>query len=195
VSGTHKPKVIAGNDAILARRYASALLDLAEEGKVVDIVEAELGSLQHVIDGERHFHVMATHPRLPLATIQKIIVAIAEQAKLSKLTAQFLSLVATNRRLANLGLMIEAFQAALAVRRGIHEAHATVAKPLTKEQQEQLTAQLSAMVKGTVRLVVEEDPSLMGGMLIKIGSRLVDATVKGKLTRLERQLKSQQEAA
>ena len=195
MSGTHKPKVIAGNDAILARRYASALLDLATEAHSVEVIEAELLSLQHVIDGERHFHIMATHPRLPLSTIQKIITAIVEEAKLSPLMARFLKIVAANRRLGTLGLIIEAFQADLAVHRGIHEAHATVAQALSQEQHDQLVKQLSTMVKGTVRLVVEEDPTLMGGVLIKIGTRLIDATVKGKLARLERQLKSQQEAA
>ena len=195
MTSKHKPKVIAGSDAILARRYASALLDLAEEGKVVDIVEAELRSFQEVIDNERHYHVMATHPRLPLAHILKIVQAIAAAVKLSPLTTKFLSLVVRNRRLGSLGLIIEAFQADLAVHRGIHEAQAYVAKALTKDQEAKLIAQLSKMVSGTIRLSIEEDPALMGGIMVKIGSRLVDATVKGKLAHLERQLKSQQEAA
>lgn len=83
----------------------------------------------------------------------------------------------------------------LAVKRGEFTALVTVAKSMSKEQEEKLSAQLGKMMSGTVKLVVEQDPSLIGGMVIKMGSRLIDASVKGKLARIERQLKSQQEAA
>jgi F-type H+-transporting ATPase subunit delta len=83
----------------------------------------------------------------------------------------------------------------LAKKNGIHVADVTTTHPLSSEQQEKLASHLGKMVGGTVRLEVEEDRDLLGGMIIKIGSRLIDASVQGKLVRVERQLKSQTEAA
>lgn len=195
VSEAHIPKVIAGEAAILARRYAAALYDLAHDKKALDAVAADLAALRDVIDSDPHFRIMATHPRLPSNEIQKAIKTVVTKVKMHDLTAAFLMQVARNRRLAQLGLIIDAFMADLAVRRGEYTAVVTVAKPLSKEQKEKLSAQLGKMMDGTVKLVVEEDSSLIGGMVVKLGSRLIDASVKGKLARLERQLKTQQEAA
>ncbi|MDD3181379.1 MAG: ATP synthase F1 subunit delta [Alphaproteobacteria bacterium] len=195
MSKTHIPKVIAGEAAILARRYAAALYDLAHEKKAIDAVAADLNALTQVIDADPHFHVMATYPRLPANEIQNVIKKVVEKVKLHELTSAFLMQVARNRRLAYLGLMIDAFMADLAVKRGEYTAQVTVAKALSKDQEAKLSSQLGKMLAGTVKLVVEEDSSLIGGMIVRLGSRLIDASVKGKLARLERQLKTQQEAA
>lgn len=195
MSETHMPKVIAGEAAILARRYASALYDLAHDKKAIDAVASDLSALNEVIVSDPHFRIMATHPRLPANEIQNAIKAVVAKVKMHELTSAFLMQVARNRRLAQLGLIIDAFMADLAVKRGEYTAQVTVAKSLSKEQEAKLSSQLGKMLDGTVKLVVEEDSSLIGGMIVRLGSRLIDASVKGKLARLERQLKTQQEAA
>ncbi|MGE4351102.1 MAG: ATP synthase F1 subunit delta [Bdellovibrionales bacterium] len=195
MSETHMPKIMAGVPAILARRYAAALYDLAHEKKAVDAVAEDLSVLAEAIAADPHFRVMATHPRLPANEIVKAIKELVSKVKMNDLTSAFLMQVARNRRLAQLTLIIDAFMADMAVKRGEYTAMVTVARPLSKEQEAKLAAQLGKMMDGTVKLVIEEDSDLIGGMIIKMGSRLIDASVKGKLARIERQLKSQQEAA
>ena len=189
------PKIISGEPAVLARRYATALFELAQEKNVLAPVEADLRALQEVIDQTPMFRVMATHPRLPMIELQKAVKNLIVGAKFHDLTAAFLNQITRNRRLAYLSIIIEVFKNELAVMRHQHVAVVTVAQALTKDQQDKLATQLGAMIDGSVRLVVEEDASLIGGMTVKMGSRLIDASVQGKLARLERQLKSQQEAA
>jgi len=195
VSEIHMPKIFAGDGAVLARRYASALFDLALEKKVVEAVAADLMAFQEAIDANPEFRVLATHPRLPTIEIFKVIRNLVSAVKLNELTSSFLMLVARNRRLAHLPTIIDAFQADLARRHGQYTALVTVAKTMTEEQSAKLASQLGKMMDGTVKLVVEEDASLIGGLVVRVDSRLIDASVKGKLARLERQLKSQQEAA
>ena len=195
MSDTHMPKILAGDGAVLARRYASALFELAQEKKVVEAVASDLLALQEAIDNNPQFRVMATHPRLPTSEIFKAIRNLVSAVKMNELTSSFLLLVARNRRLAHMGTIIDAFQADLAEKRGEYTARVTVAKPLTEAQEKKLSAQLGKMMNGTVKLVVEEDDSLIGGLVVAMDSRLIDASIKGKLARLERQLKSQQEAA
>jgi len=195
VSDTQMPKILAGDHAILARRYATALYDLAQEKKAVEAVAGDLSALREAIDAHPEFRVMATHPRLPTSAIFTAIKNLVSSVKMHEVTSSFLLLVARNRRLAQLGLMIEAFLADLANKRGEYTARVVVAKLLTKAQEKKLSEQLGKMVNGSVKLVVEEDETLIGGLVVTLDSRLIDASIKGKLARLERQLKSQQEAA
>jgi len=191
----HSTHVIAGESAILARRYASALFDLAEEKGAVDAVASDLLAMQEAIDVDPHFHAMASHPRLPVETVEAVVAKIADTVKFHPLTKSFMVQVAHNRRLGHLGDMIESFQADLAEKRGQHVAQVTTAHPLSGEQETKLSSQLGKMVGGTVRLIVAEDPELLGGLVVKMGSRLIDASVQGKLAQVERQLKTEREAA
>ncbi len=189
------PKIIAGDQAVLARRYAAAVFELAQEQDVMEPVEADLRALQEAIDTTPLFRVMATHPRLPHHAIQKAIKNIIDGSHFHALTASFLTQVVRGRRLAYLSLIIEVFKNKLAALRREQVAVVTVAQKMTPAQEAQLASQLGQMTGGSVRLIVEEDAALIGGITIKLGSRLIDASIQGKLARLERQLKSQQEAA
>ena len=195
MSEPQTPKIMAGEEAILARRYATALYDLAQDKKAIEAVAGDLAALKDAIYESPQFRVMATHPRLPQIALQKAMKNIVDTSKFHVLTSAFLMQVVRNRRLAYLTIIIEAFQADLAMRRGEYVAMVTVAKAMSKEQHDKLASQLGKMVSGSVRLVVEEDASLIGGVVVKLGTRLIDASVKGRLARLERQLKTQQEAA
>jgi F-type H+-transporting ATPase subunit delta len=195
VTKVHKPKIIAGNEALLARRYATALMELAEEQKVLNEVAKDVKVLQEVIDSDKIFHLIANHPRLPVSAMEKLMKEIVVRAKLHELTGSFLALVAKGRRMGILGLMIDVFQADLAQHRNEHTAYVTAAEHLSDDQKESLSKQLAILTGGTVKIIADKDESLMGGLVIKIGSRLLDASLKGKMALLARHLKSQQEAA
>ncbi len=195
MSKIQKPKIIAGAGAQLARRYALALLELAEEKKSVDAVAADLQALQDAITGDKLFEIFAKHPRLPSAQAVKVLTAVMDKAQFHALTRSFLLHVIKGRRLALMALIVEVFLRDLAERRGHHTAYVSAAKALSEAQEKQLASQLGTLMGGSVDVVVEESPDLLGGLVVKMGSRLIDASVKGKLERLERQLKMQQEAA
>jgi F-type H+-transporting ATPase subunit delta len=180
----------------LARRYAGALFELADEQGHLDAVAGDLRFLAALVRESTEFRHIASHPRLACAERIETMREVATKAKLHVLTRNFLLLVAESGRLAALGAMAEAFLAQFADTRGEMSADVRVAKALTDAQREKLTAQLRQLTSSEkIRLSVTEDPSLLGGMTVKLGSRLIDASVKTKLARLERQLKSQGEAA
>ncbi|MFY9287167.1 MAG: F0F1 ATP synthase subunit delta [Alphaproteobacteria bacterium] len=184
-------QIIAGDAAILARRYAGALYELADEQKQLDAVASDLRALRNLQQESTEFRAIAAHPRLTRAQLVKAMRQVAETAKLNKLTANFLMAVAQKRRLPELPAMIDNFLSELATRRGEYSAEVRSATPLSAAQQELLAGNLRELAGGKVHITVREDASLLGGLVVKLGSRLIDASVKAKLARLERQLKSQ----
>ena len=191
-SETTTKTVTAGDSAVLARRYADALYELAEEQKALDAVAADLRGMKQLLAESKEFQTIAAHPRLTRAQLVKAVQQIAASAKFGGLTANFLALVARNRRLNELNAIIESFLAEFAARRGEFTADVRSAKPLTPAQMEQIAASLREMAGGKVHIAMKEDASLLGGLVVKMGSRVIDASVKSRLARLERQLKSQQ---
>ena len=128
-------------------------------------------------------------PVLSRAEQGKAVAAVAEQAGLSQLTRDFLAIVARNRRLFAVPAMIEAYLDKLAERRGEVTAEITAAQALTQAQQSALTEQLRRVVGSRVAIDVRVDPSLLGGMIVKLGSRMVDGSLKGQLQRLQLSMK------
>jgi F-type H+-transporting ATPase subunit delta len=187
--------LIAGDAAVLARRYARAIYELASERKQLDSVAAELGQLKAVFQDSKEFHLITQNPRLSRKQLAEAMQKVSDAAKLGPLTQSFLKLLAKNRRLGNLEHVVDVFMADLIERRGEFTAEVITPKALAPAVQEKLAKQMDKVAGGKVHLVVREDASLLGGLMVKLGSRLIDASVKGKLTRLERQLKSQREAA
>lgn len=190
VSTSDSGAILSGEAAILAHRYAGAFYELAEEQKQLDAVAADMRALRVLGQESKEFQVISSHPRLTRAQLVKAAEQVASVAKLNKLTANFLMLVAQNRRLPHLQGMIDQFLAELATRRGEFSADVRSARPLSAAQQEQLAVKLRELAGGKVHLMLREDKSLLGGLVVKLGSRLIDASIKTKLARLERQLKS-----
>jgi F-type H+-transporting ATPase subunit delta len=188
---TTATKVIAGDAAILARRYAGALYDLAEEQKQLDAVASDLRALRILNQESAEFQYISAHPRLTRKNLVQAAQAVAKGAGFNPLTGNFLALIAQNRRLNVIGAVIDAFLNELAKRRGEFTADVRSVKPLSASQQEQLASKLRELAGGKVHISMREDASLLGGMTVKLGSRLIDASVKTKLARLERQLKTQ----
>ncbi len=182
--------IIAGDAAILARRYAGALYDLADEQKQLDAVASDLRALRILNQESAEFQYVASHPRLTRKQLVQAAQAVAKGAGFHPLTGNFLALIAQNRRLNVIGAVIDAFLNELAKRRGEFTADVRSAKPLSASQQEQLATKLRELAGGKVHMSLREDASLLGGMTVKLGSRLIDASIKTKLARLERQLKT-----
>ncbi len=173
----------------LAVRYASALYDLADETGAVDAVAADLEELTTFIEESDDFARFIESPVLTLDDQTNGITAIAAKAGLNAITQKFLGLVASNRRLFALPDMIRAFQAILAARRGHVTADVTAAAELTDSQSQSLADSLKAAVGTTVAVTTKVDPSILGGLIVRVGSRMVDSSLKSKLQRLKLSMK------
>lgn len=185
---------VAGETAILAARYVEALFELAEQKGALDAVLADLATLKGLWKDSPEWRFIASDPRLGAEDAEKAVAKVGAAAKLHKLTANFLAVLAQNHRLALLPLLIEKFFDSASAKRGEFRADVRVARPLSEAQRDKLTALLSSAVKGTVRLSMIDDPSIIGGLTVKVGSQFIDASVKTKLDLLERKLKTEKEA-
>ncbi len=169
----------------LAARYASALYDLADEKGAIDAVVGDLASLQKMIDDSDDFRRFLKSPVISRAEQSKAIAAVASQAQMSPWTQKFLGLLAANRRLFALPGIIAGFRAILAERRGQTTATVTSAVPLTDSQTASLIDALKKSVGRKIDIVSKVDPSILGGLIVKVGSRMVDSSLKSKLQRLK----------
>jgi F-type H+-transporting ATPase subunit delta len=173
----------------LAERYAAALFELADEQRALDAVAGDLRELRAMLYASGDLMRLVRSPVLARAEQGKAMAALADNAKLSKLTADFVAIVARNRRLFAVPAMIEAYLAKLAARRGEVTAEIVAAQALSQEQEGSLGEHLRRVVGGRVTMNVRVDPSLLGGMVVKIGSRMVDGSLKGQLRRLQLSMK------
>jgi F-type H+-transporting ATPase subunit delta len=173
----------------IADRYATALFDLADERKALDQVAGDLKQLRAMVNGSSELRRLLRSPVLSRAEQAKAVGALAAAAGLSELCRNFLGLVARNRRLFAVPGMIEAFLDILAKRRGEVTAQVTAAQELTAAQRAALDEQLRRTVGAKVTVDVRIDPSLLGGMVVRVGSRMVDASLRTKLQRMQLAMK------
>lgn len=173
----------------LAGRYASALYELADEAKALDQVAADLKGLKAAIADSAELRRILGSPLVPRAEQGKAILAIVEKLQVGDITRRFVGTVARNRRLARLVEIIDAFAAHLAGRRGEITATVTSAQPLSAPQAEAVGNALRAAVGKKVAVSLNVDPKLLGGLKVKVGSRLIDASLASKLQRLQLAMK------
>jgi F-type H+-transporting ATPase subunit delta len=168
----------------LAERYAAALFELADERHGLDAVAGDLRQLRTMVTASPDLVRLLRSPVLSREEQGKAVEALAERAGLSELTRNFLGVVAGNRRLFAVPDMIEAYLKQLAERRGEVTAEVMVAQPLNETRRNALTEQLRRALGARVAVDVRVDPSLLGGMIVKVGSRMVDASLASRLQRL-----------
>jgi len=173
----------------LAERYGAALFELADERHALDAAAEDLRELRAMLQESGDLSRLLRSPVLSREEQAQAIGAIAERAGLSALTRDFLAVVARNRRLFAVPAMIEAYLAKLAARRGEITAEVTVAQPLSEARTSALTEQLRRTVGARVAVDIRVDPALLGGMTVKVGSRMVDASLKSRLLRLRLAMK------
>src|SRR5438067_263268 len=176
--------------ASLAERYAAALFELADERHALDAVAGDLRELRTMLQQSHDLARLLRSPVLSREDQAKAIAALSERAGLSDLTRHFLGVVAGNRRLFAVPAMIEAYLNQLAERRGEVTAEVTTAQPLNETQQNTLGEQLRRAVGRRVTVDLRVDPSLLGGMIVKVGSRMVDGSLKSRLQRLQLAMKA-----
>ncbi|MFT8243645.1 F0F1 ATP synthase subunit delta [Roseomonas sp. BN140053] len=173
----------------LAQRYAQALLDLARERKQVDAVAADMDTLFALWRDDASFQAFVSDPRLDSTAQRNGAFAVLERAGLGGDVRNLVGVLVNNRRLGVLPQVASAFGALLAEQRGQQTAEVTTAHPLTATQRTQIAARLTEAGYSNVRLVEHLDPSLLGGLVLKIGSRLYDTSIKSRLQRLSYAMK------
>ncbi|MEO1241566.1 MAG: F0F1 ATP synthase subunit delta [Pseudomonadota bacterium] len=173
----------------VAGRYASALFDLAQEAGALDAVESDLNSLKAAIASSSDLRDFLKSPVYDGADQMSAIAALAEKAGFGALTTNFLKLVAKNQRLFALEGMLSAFNALAAKARGEITAEAVSAAPLNEDQSKALRHEIERQVGSAVNLETRVDPDLLGGLIVKIGSQMIDASLKTKLNRLKTVMK------
>lgn len=183
-----------GNQAI-ARRYATAFFELASEQSQIDVIAGDLTTIEALLasggDMDRFIH----NTTLRRADQVKALSALAAQFKLSKLSEKLLGVVAQNRRLPDLGAIVASAQELIAEHRGEVTAEVTAAQALDQSQIEAIASNLKKVLGKNVQVNLHVDAAIMGGLIVKVGSRLIDSSVKTKLERLHRALKSNNESS
>ena len=169
----------------MAARYALALFELADEQQKLDVVADDLRALDSAITENEDLRRMMASPVLGRGVQGQAIEAILEQAGADELTRRFVGVSAGNRRLYALRNIIEAYLAELASRRGEITAEVTSAKALSEEQTRAVEEALQRVEGRNVALSMKVDPALIGGLVVKVGSRMVDSSLKTQLERMK----------
>ena len=173
----------------IARRYALALYDVADSAGALDAVADDLAALRRMIAGSAELKALILAPSLSRKETADAAAALAKGAKFHALTANMMGVCARRRRLTALDAIAAAYLKRLAAKRGETEAKVTVAQPLTKAQEDALTDAVKKAVGAKATLSVDVDPSLLGGMIVKLGSKMFDSSLKTKLGRLQTAMK------
>jgi F-type H+-transporting ATPase subunit delta len=190
----HSASPIPPNPVGAPARYALALLGLADdlrkdEPGAVDRIAADLEALFDLWRDNPVFRSFVADPRLDAAKQRAGMFAILDRAGIGREVRNLVGVMITNRRLSALPAVAQAFGALLAERRGQQTAEVTTAYPLTDTQRAQLVARLTEAGYPGVRLVERVDASILGGLIVRIGSRLYDNSIKSKLQRLQYAMK------
>ena len=173
----------------VAERYASALFDLARDSSSIEKIEGELKTVAEMLDASPDFRRLVESPVFSAEDQEKAIGAVADNAEITGLTGNFLRLVARNRRLFAIPGIIRAFRDMAAKHRGEASAEVTSAHPLSEEQVASLRAALKAKLGKDVSLEARVNQALLGGLIVKVGSRMIDTSLRTRLMNVKTQLK------
>jgi F-type H+-transporting ATPase subunit delta len=175
--------------AELADRYATALYELAEPVQALDAVAEDLGRLKQAVGVSRELQVVLQSPSFPRAQKTAALVAIAQRYESNPLTHKFVGTIGRFGRLAALVQVIDAYGAMLARRRGETSAEVTTARPLNDAQRAGIASILAGVAKRPVKLIEKVDARILGGLTLRYGARLIDASLSTKLQRLRLAMK------
>ena len=169
----------------IAGRYATALFELASDAKQVDAVASDLATIRTSMNESADLVRLIRSPLVSRDDQVRAILAVLEKLGISDLVRRFVGTVAQNRRLFAIAEMIDAFGKLLAADRGEVVAKVVSAKKLTVKQTEALTKELKSAIGSDVAIEAEVDESLIGGLVVKVGSRMVDSSIRTKLQNLK----------
>ncbi|MBS0517681.1 MAG: F0F1 ATP synthase subunit delta [Proteobacteria bacterium] len=180
----------AADTSGVAGRYASALFDLADNARALDQVAQDLATIRKLVAESADLARLIASPVIGRAAQSKGLLAVLDAVGIQGLTRNFVGAVAANGRARELPAMASAFLAELARRRGETTAAVTSAVPLTEAQLQQLTDTLRGVLGGAkVSIDAHVDPDILGGLVVKVGSRLFDSSIRSKLQRLQLAMK------
>ncbi|MBA3896035.1 MAG: F0F1 ATP synthase subunit delta [Sphingomonadaceae bacterium] len=175
--------------ASLAGRYASALFDLARDGKGIDAVAASLTTLDSALGESTDLRRLFGSPLVSRDAAANAVKAVSGSLKLDPLTTNFLGVLAANRRLGQAGAVIAAFRQLAAAHRGEMTADVTSAHALTDGQVTALKSKLKARVGRDVAVNLRTDSALLGGLVVRLGSQLIDGSIRTRLNTLAHAMK------
>ena len=170
---------------LVAQRYAHALIELAEGAKKLDKVEKDLKDLGLMIQNSLDLENTLQSPLISQDDLMRAMNALADKAKFQDVTKNFLSVLVENGRMGAVGRIIEAFNKTLADKRGETSVDVTVAQDLSAKQKKDLESSLSKALGKDVAVQMKVEPGILGGMIVTVGSQMIDASVARKLERLK----------
>jgi F-type H+-transporting ATPase subunit delta len=180
---------VAGEDPIIsgmAGRYAGALFELALEEKAVDKVKADLEQFDALVASSPDLTRLVRSPVFGVDEQLKALSAILDKAGISGIAANFLRVITTNRRLFTVRSMIKGYRALVAKHRGEVSAEVTVAAKLSDENLDALKSALKSVTGGKdINLDIKVEPAIIGGLIAKVGSRMIDSSLRTKLNAIK----------
>ncbi len=173
----------------LTDRYAAALYSYAEDAHALDAVVAEMEQLGRMIDTSADLRRLIESPLIDVQQARTAAFAVLEQAGFGKPVHDFVGVIASNRRLRSLRAIVAAFATLVATKRGVVTAHVASAHPLSDVQRQQLRARLIEAGYGNVNILEQVQADLLGGLVVRVGARLYDTSLKSRLQRLQYAMK------
>jgi F-type H+-transporting ATPase subunit delta len=178
-----------GIRASLAGRYASALFDLARDERQIEVVSASLETLKGALAESRDLNAVISSPLIGRAEAGKAIAATAATLQLDRTTANFVGVIARNGRLRQLPEVIRLFGRLAAEHRGETTAEVISARPLDDDQIAALRTRLGERAGNSINIDARVDPSILGGIVVRLGSQMIDASIRTKLNTLAQAMK------
>jgi F-type H+-transporting ATPase subunit delta len=184
-NGSQTETIVSG----VAGRYAAALFDLAREERAIDAVAADLDGFDALVRESQDLQRLIRSPVFTAEEQERAISAVLEKAGIGGLAGNFIRFVASNRRLFALPDMIAAYRALVAKHKGIVRAQVTVAEQPSERIVSDIKSALRDVAKAEVDVDIRIDPGLIGGLVVKMGSRMVDASLRTKLNAIKLAMK------
>ena len=171
-----------------SKSYALALYELASENSVLDQVEKEMVSFKKLLNESLDFRKILINPMVTKEDKKNVIAQILQQNNYSEDSKKFLNFVANKNRLFFLDKIIESFLNLVSINKGELKAELISSKQLTAQEQEKIKNELSESFTSSLKIDYKYDPNLIGGLIIKVGSVMVDTSIKTKLKKLEQRM-------
>jgi F-type H+-transporting ATPase subunit delta len=173
----------------VAGRYASALFDLALEERAIDSVKADLDRFDALIGESADLRRLVRSPAFTAEAQSRALAAVLEKAGISGVAGRFLRVVSSNRRLFAVQDMIKSFRKLVAQYKGEVSAEVTLAERPSEPHLDAIKSALNAITKKDVQVDVKVDPTIIGGLVVKLGSRMVDSSLRTKLNSIKHAMK------
>jgi F-type H+-transporting ATPase subunit delta len=181
--------ISGGIQASLAGRYALALFELARDEKQIETVSASLATLRSALEGSEDLRTLISSPLIAREDQARAIGAVVGSLGIDRLTSNFVGVLANNRRLAQLPKVIRNYNLLVARHRGEITAEVTSARPLDEEQVGAIKQNLRSRVGRDINVDLSVDPAILGGLVVKIGSQMIDGSIRTKLNTLAQAMK------